>query len=69
MMTLTPAYGRDYKSRKDVQADFDADLDFLDNSYGGSGKPINKSQVKELGQKTVNIRFKKLTQVSVIKVS
>lgn len=61
---LTPAYGRDYKSKAAVKADFDANLDFLT----AGGQYINKVQVVELGLKRVEIRYKKLTQLTVIKV-
>lgn len=35
--TLTPAMGRDYKSKGQVIADLNAGLDFTYNSYNGSG--------------------------------
>lgn len=59
MMTLIPAYGRDYKSRKEVQADFDADKDFIiaDIVSPYSGKVVNKSQLKDMGEHIVMIRF------------
>lgn len=60
-MTLTPAYGRDYKSQKEVQADFDADKDFIiaDVFSPYSGKPINKSQIVSLEgmTRTIMIRY------------
>jgi hypothetical protein len=46
VITLVPAYGRDYKSKAAVQADWDADKDFIIASYGHpwDTKPTNKSQ-------------------------
>ncbi|MEE9598172.1 MAG: hypothetical protein V3V96_15480 [Acidiferrobacterales bacterium] len=41
---LVPAYGRDYKSKKAAQADFDADLDFVT----AGGQYINRSQLLDL---------------------
>lgn len=69
-MTLIPAYGRDYKSKKAAQADFDADKDFIiaDISSQWDGKPVNKSQLKEEGVREVNLRYKALTQIAVIKI-
>lgn len=66
-MTLTPAYGRDYKSAKDVKADWDANKDFIiaDISSPYDGKPINK---QDAPPGTYNIRYKKLTQICQIKV-
>jgi hypothetical protein len=64
-MQLVPAYGRDYKSKKAVQADWDANLDFIAQP---SGRYINKSGAKEAGLKTVYIRYKKLRSVTPVKV-
>ena len=61
---LTPAYGRDYKSKKAVEADFNANLDFVT----ASGQYINKPQIVEMGLKRVEIRYKKLTQLTIINV-
>lgn len=43
---LTPAYGRDYASRKALLADFDAQKDFMCNA-GPVSKPINKQQIPD----------------------
>jgi hypothetical protein len=67
-MTLVPAYGRDYKSKKEIQADFDADKDFEAVSVDCSGGYVNKSNLKTMGIKEVVIRYKRNTQVTVIKV-
>lgn len=50
MLTLKPAYGRDYKSKKSVLLDFNANKDFIicDLSNRYDGKPINKQDM-ELG--------------------
>ena len=34
--TLTPAYGQDYKSAKELKASFVAGQDFILNTYNGS---------------------------------
>lgn len=65
--TLTPAYGRDYKSKAQVLADFNADKDFIDQSFNSSGRYINKAQVP-VGA-TVQFRYAKLAKVAVVKVS
>jgi len=66
--TLVPSYGRDYKSGKEVQEAWDAGKDFTINSFGhpDDGRQINKQDAKP-GQ-SYNIRYKKLTQIKVIKV-
>ena len=66
-MTLTPAYGRDYKSKKEVLADFELDKDFMANDYNRSGY-VNKAQLIEMKVREVNFRYKKLTQVFVHKI-
>jgi len=59
MLEVAPAYGRDYKNQKEVQADWDAGKDFMDlfsRSY------INK-QDAEQNDLTVVIRYAKLMKV------
>jgi hypothetical protein len=46
-MTLTPAYGRDYKGKKACLADFDLNKDFILNSPSGYGTYINKEQIEK----------------------
>jgi hypothetical protein len=66
-MTLTAAYGRDYKSAKAVKADFDANKDFVVASmFGPSGRYINKQSIP--AGTTVNIRYNQLRSVVVVKV-
>jgi len=66
-MTLVPAYGRDYKSKKDVLADFNAGKDFViaDFSSPYDGKPANKQDLTN--EKRIHIRYKKLTQICVVR--
>ena len=59
---LTPAYGRDYNSRIDVETAFDSDRDFLFH-----GIPINKSQLVEGGHREVTIRYGNLRKQVIIK--
>ncbi len=44
---LTPAYGRDYKSRRVLLADFNADKDFVCIEWGRLDRYINKSQIEK----------------------
>ena len=43
-MTLTPAYGRDYKSKAAVLTDFNNNQDFI---LQPDEKPINKEQIPQ----------------------
>lgn len=63
-VSAVPAYGRDYKSKKAVQADWDAGKDFLVQDVMLSGY-VNKDDKPE--DVTLNIRYDRLTKVHVIK--
>lgn len=63
-MTLSPAYGRDYKSKAALLADFDADKDFEIRSLDGSGY-VNKSQLTK--PVSITFRYKKDTAVFIHK--
>lgn len=64
-VTLTPAYGRDYKSAKAAKADYAAGKDFILNDITSryDGKPINKQDVKGAGL-AVTLRFDSLRKVT-----
>ena len=65
MITLTPAYGRDYKSAKAVKADWDNNKDFIiaDIFHPDSGRYANKA---DLRGECVKIRYQRLTKLIVI---
>ena len=67
-MTLTPAYGRDYKSKKEVEAAFAADKDFAVADIMSGGGYTNRADLVSMGIRTVNIRYKALRSVAVVKV-
>jgi hypothetical protein len=62
---LTPAYGRDYKSAKEVKAAFESGKDFL-GDYQLDFALVNKAQLP-VGS-TVLLRYKRNTQVTTLKV-
>ncbi len=68
LSTLIPAYGRDYKSKKEVIEDFENNKDFLLQTYNGTTY-INKEDIEKTGEKEVMIRYAKLTKVTVVKYS
>ncbi len=68
-MTLTPAYGRDYKSKKEVLADFDAGKDFVANDIQSSGSYTNKTDLIAMGFKEVTVRYSGLRKVTVVKLT
>ena len=59
-ITVTPAYGRDYKSKAAAIADWKAGKDFV---YAATGQYCSASDFDETV--TVNIRYKSLTMVCV----
>lgn len=64
--TLTPAYGRDYKSKAEVTAAFDAGKDFIE---AASGRYCSRADVLASGAAEVNIRYGRLRKVAVVKVA
>lgn len=70
-LTLVPAYGRDYKSKREVMEAWDAGKDFIvqDMMSPYDGKPINKADALAAGVRNVNIRYKRMRSVAVIKVA
>ena len=63
-MTLTPAYGRDYRKRADIITDLNSGKDFYGNDYNSSGY-INLAQLPD-GQHQV--RDKSLRKLWVVNV-
>ena len=67
MLTLTPAYGRDYRSKAALLADFKDDKDFIVNDVMSrwDGKAVNRPQI--IGE-TVKIRYNRLRSVMTLEV-
>ena len=64
-LTAIPSYGRDYKSAKDVRADWEAGKDFTISTLGADdGRQINKQDAQGI---VLNIRYKKLASICQIK--
>lgn len=65
-LTLVPAYGRDYKSKKAVVVDWNADKDFL---VMPECRYTNKSNTETLYPGcSVNIRYNNMRSVAVLTV-
>ena len=69
MTTLTPAYNRDYKNKKDVLTDFNNNKDFIINDMFSpyNGKYCKKSDIKNT-YKSVKIRYNKLQKVIIVRL-
>ncbi len=67
-LTVTPAYGRDYKSGKAAKQAWREGKDFIiaNIMHKYDGKPMNKQDADQ-SQTTVMIRYKGLTQLTIVK--
>jgi hypothetical protein len=67
MITLTPAYGRDYKSAKAAKIDWNDGKDFIiaDISNRYDGKPMSKRDART-GEQFL-IRFARLRKITTVK--
>jgi hypothetical protein len=63
-LSAVPAYGRDYKSKKEVLADWRAGKDFLVQDLVHSGYININDKPSDV---TLQIRYKRLTMVCVVK--
>ncbi len=64
-ITLLPAYGRDYKSKRLIIDDLNNNKDFLEST---SLKAINKQQFKELNISSFNVRYDQQRKITNIKI-
>ena len=64
-LTLLPAYGRDYKSKKLIIDDLNNNRDFIEST---SMKYINKQQFKELNISSFNVRYDSQRKITNIKI-
>lgn len=67
--TLSPAFGRDYKSAAEVKAAFlSGERDFIANTPFGSGTTNIRDGYIHPGT-TIQLRYKRLTMVTTVKVT
>jgi len=64
-LTLLPAYGRDYKSKKLIIEDLNSNKDFIESS---SNSYINKQQFKELNISSFLVRYDQQRKITNIKI-
>ena len=64
MLVLSPAYGRDYTSQKEVKEAWDSDKDFIIESVGPHmGRYVNKPQ---MNGEQVQIRYNRKQKVMIL---
>lgn len=66
-MTISGAYGRDYKSKAAVEADFAANKDFVVRTVGECGY-TNREDLLRLGVAEVNVRYSADRKICVVRV-
>lgn len=67
-MTLTPAYGRDFKSKAAVLEAWLAGRDFIiADAFSGPGRYINAADAHRSGMREVTIRYSQLRKVCVLR--
>ena len=64
-LTLLPAYGRDYKSKKAIINDLNALKDFI---VSHTGQYINKPQFKEHNIISFNVRYNNQLKITNINI-
>lgn len=74
MLMIIPVEWRDYNSAKAVSADFDADKDFrvccpIGEYAKYDGMACNKSDLTGLGIDKVKVRYKKLSEITILEVN
>ena len=62
-LEVVPAYGRDYKSQKEVLADWENNLDFQIVSVQEYGRYINKQDADRTPDLNILVRYAKLAKV------
>ena len=70
-ITISPAYGRDYTSKANALADWDANKDFIIQDIRLSGY-VSKSQVPDLirdGISKIMLRYNKMHMVVLLKLN
>jgi hypothetical protein len=69
-MTVVPAYGKDYKSKKEIEEALKAGKDFqiADYFHPEDGRYVNREDLLKSKVKTINVRYARLTKIAVIQV-
>lgn len=62
---LVPAYGRDYKSKKDVNRSFAEGKDWQCQPQGSY---VGLEELRRMGETTVQVRYGKLQKVAILDV-
>ena len=68
-LTVSAAYGRDFKSKKEILNYWNLNRDFQNLDSMVSGAYVNKEDAKRFKVGFLNVRYKNLMNIAVIDVS
>ena len=68
-LTVSAAYGRDFKSKKEILNYWNANKDFANLGINCQGALINKQDAKRFKVGFLNVRYKNLMNIAVIDVN
>ena len=68
-LTVSAAYGRDFKSKKEILNYWNSNKDFQNLDPMVSGAYVNKEDAKRFKVGYLNVRYKNLMNIAVINVS
>ena len=68
-LTVKNAYGRDFKSKREILEHYKANKDFQNLNPMVSGAYVNKKDAKRFKVGYLNVRYKNLMNIAVIDVS
>tara|TARA_Y100000401_G_C8208345_1_gene167112 strand:+ start:36 stop:269 length:234 start_codon:yes stop_codon:yes gene_type:complete len=68
-LTVSAAYGRDFKSKKEILIYWNMNRDFQNLGVNCYGSIVNKQDAKRFKVNYLNVRYNNLTKIAVIDVS
>ena len=68
-LTVSNAYGRDFKSKREILEHYNSNKDFQNLNVTVSGAIVNKQDAKRFKVGYLNVRYKNLMNIAVIDVS
>ena len=68
-LTVSNAYGRDFKSKREILEHYNANKDFQNLNPSVSGAYVNKENAKKHKVGYLNVRYKNLMNIAVIDVN
>ena len=68
-LTVSAAYGRDFKSKKEILNYWNSNRDFQNLGVNCYGSKINKQDAKRFKVGYLNVRYNNLMKIAVIDVS